>query len=63
MVKIMRELRIKVPTPDDFVSGEVGKHLLRAYKELLCALASIPNRQIRRIEELEREVEERRKRG
>ena len=58
----MRELRIKVPTPDDFVSGEVGKHLLRAYKELLYALASIP-RQIRRIEELEREVEERRKRG
>jgi len=63
MVKIMRELRIKVPTLDDFVSGEVGKHLLRAYKELfLYALASIP-RQIRRIEELEREVEERRKRG
>jgi len=58
----MRELRIKVPTPDDFVSGEVGKHLLRAYKEILHVFASIPERQIRKIEEFEKELEERRKR-
>jgi hypothetical protein len=53
----MREIRIRIPTPEDIIYGEAGKHLLKAYKEFLLALASIPQGQIEVIEELEKKVE------
>jgi len=54
----MREIKIKIPTPDDFLRGEFGKHMLKAYKEFLLAMASIPHRLVKRIEELEKRIEE-----
>ena len=56
----MREIRIKIPTPDDIICGEFGKHMLKAYKEFLLAVASIPRRHVERIEELEKRIEEKR---
>ena len=57
----MKEVKIKIPTPDDFVSGEFGKHMLKAYKEFLLAVASIPHRHMKKIEEFEKQTEERKK--
>ncbi len=57
----MKEVKIKIPTPDDFVSGEFGKHMLKAYKEFLLAVASIPHRHMKKIEEFEKQIEERKK--
>jgi hypothetical protein len=54
----MKEIRIRVPTLDDFFSGEFGRHLLKAYKEFLLAVASIPHRHVKRIEEFEKRIEE-----
>jgi len=45
--KVMKERMIGAPTPDDFVSGEFGRHLLKAYKDLF-AVASIPHRHVKR---------------
>ena len=56
----MRKIKIKVPTPNDVLRGEFGKHMLRAYKEFLLAMASIPHRHVKRIEELEKRIEEKR---
>ncbi|RLI74802.1 hypothetical protein DRO97_04985 [Archaeoglobales archaeon] len=57
------EVKIKIPTPNDFLCGEFGKHMLKAYKEFLLAVASIPHRHVKRIEELEKRIEERKKEG
>jgi len=56
----MKEIKIKIPTPDDFLRGEFGKHMLKACKEFLLAVASIPHRYVKRIEELEKQIEEKR---
>jgi len=56
----MREIRIKIPTLDDFLCGEFGKHMLKAYKEFLLAVESIPHRHVKRIVELEKQIEEKR---
>ena len=56
----MKEIRIKISTPDDIICGEFGKHMLKAYKEFLLAVASIPRRHVERIEELEKRIEEKR---
>ena len=57
----MREIKIKIPTPDDFLHGEFGKRMLRAYKEFLLAMASILHSRVKRIEELEKQIEEEKK--
>ena len=54
----MKVIKIKIPTPYDFLQGEFGKHMLKAYKEFLLAIASIPHRHVKRIEELEKRIEE-----
>ena len=59
----MKEIRIRIPTPDDLLCGEFGKHILKAYKEFLLAVASIPRRHVKRIEELEKRIEERKGEG
>ena len=56
----MKEIKIKIPTPDDFLRGEFGRHLLKAYKEFLLAVTSIPYNHVKRIEELEKRIEEKR---
>ena len=53
----MKEIKIRIPTPNDFVRGEFGKHMLKAYKEFLLAMASIPRRHAKRIEEIEKRIE------
>ncbi len=54
----MKEIKIKIPTPDDILRGEFGRHLLKAYKEFLLTVASIPHRHVKRIEELEKRIKE-----
>lgn len=54
----MKEIRIEVPTPDEFFSEGFGKHLLRAHKEFLLALATIPHGIVNKIGELENRIEE-----
>jgi len=56
----MKEIKIKIPTPDDILRGNFGKHMLKAYKEFLLAMASIPHKHVKRIEELEKRIEEKR---
>jgi len=56
----MKEIKIKIPTPDDILRGNFGKHMLKAYKEFLLAVASIPHKHVKRIEELEKRIEEKR---
>jgi len=50
---------IKIPTPDDFLRGEFEEHMLKAYKEFLLAVASIPHRYAKRMEELEKRIKKR----
>ena len=57
----MKKVKIKIPTLIDFFSGESGGHLLKVYKEFLIALASIPHRHVKKIEEFEKQIEERKK--
>ncbi len=59
----MREIKIRIPTPDDILSGEFGKHMLKAYKEFLLAIASIPHNHVKRIEEIEKRIEEKREKN
>ena len=40
----MRKIKIKVPTPNDVLRGEFGKHMLRAYKEFLLAMRNLKSR-------------------
>jgi len=54
----MKEIVIRVPTPRDILRGEFGKHMLKAHREFLLALASIPYRYAKRLEELEKKLEE-----
>jgi len=53
----MREIKIRIPTPEDLFHSEFGRHMMRAYKEFLLALLSIPQRHIKRIEEIEKKFE------
>ncbi len=46
-----KEIKIKVPTPDDIVSKEFAEHLANAYKELLLAAKCLIENQIRKVEE------------
>ncbi len=46
-----KEIKIKVPTPDDIVSEEFAEHLANAYRELLLAAKCLIENQIRKIEE------------
>jgi len=57
----MKEIKIKLLTPNDILRGEFGKHMLRAYKEFLLAMTSIFHSCVERIEKLEKQIEEERK--
>ncbi len=46
-----KEIKIKVPTPEDVVSEEFVKHLANAYKELLLAAKCLIDNQIKKVEE------------
>ncbi len=47
----MKEVKIKVPTADDFVSDEFVEHVVNAYKEFLLALRCVIDEQIKKAEE------------
>jgi hypothetical protein len=53
-----REVKIKIPTPDDVLPDEFKKHMLQAYKESLLALKSLIEEHIKKIEELSAEKKE-----
>ena len=56
-----KELKIKIPTAKDFFSRDFGRHLLKAYKEFLLAVTSIPYGHVKKIEEFEKQIEEKKK--
>ncbi|MDW7990250.1 MAG: hypothetical protein RMH75_06270 [Archaeoglobaceae archaeon] len=49
-----KEVKITVPSLEDFFLPDFMEHTLRAYKEFLLALRSIIDAQIKKIEEFER---------
>ena len=53
----MKEIKVKIPTPKDVIQSDFGRHMIRAYKEFLLALISIPHHHIKRIEEIEKKLE------
>ncbi|ADB57934.1 hypothetical protein [Archaeoglobus profundus] len=47
----MKEIRIRIPTPDEIVPNEFKEHMANAYKEILLALRCLIDESIKRIEE------------
>ncbi len=54
----MKEIRIKIPTPDEVVPEEFKKHVLNASKETLLALRSLIDAGIKKLEEFESKKKE-----
>ncbi len=48
-----KEIKVKVPTPDDVLPEEFRRHALQAYKEFLLAMKSLIDEHVKKIEELE----------
>ncbi len=48
-----REIRIKIPTPDELVPEEFRSHMINAYKEILLAIRSLIDRRLKKLEESE----------
>lgn len=48
-----KEIKIRIPTPDEVVPDEFRMHVLNASKELLLALRSIIDEGIKKIERME----------
>lgn len=48
-----KEIKIKVPTPNEVVPDEFKSHMLNAYKEFLLAMRSLIDESIKKIEEME----------
>jgi hypothetical protein len=49
-----KEIKVKVPVPEDVVPEDFKKHALHAYKEFLLALRSLIDEHVKKIEELEK---------
>jgi len=46
----MREVKIKIPAPEDVVPEEFKHHMTQAYKEILLAFKSLIDERIKKIE-------------
>jgi hypothetical protein len=46
-----REIKIRIPTPDEILPEEFKTHMLNAYKEILLAMRSLIDEGIKRLEE------------
>ncbi len=57
----MKEVKIKVPTLDDFIPEEFRNHMLNASKEVLLAFKCLIDSRLKKLEELEEELKEIRK--
>ena len=49
-----RELRVRVPTPEEVLPEEFRRHMINAYKEILLAFRSLVDERIRKLEEMEK---------
>ena len=49
-----KEIKIRIPTPDELVPEEFKSHVLNAYKELLLAMRSLIDEGIKKIEAKEK---------
>ncbi|WP_456328153.1 hypothetical protein [Archaeoglobus sp.] len=47
----MKEVRIRIPTPDEILPNEFREHMANAYKEFLLALRSLIDERIKKVEE------------
>ncbi|AEA46047.1 hypothetical protein [Archaeoglobus veneficus] len=52
-----KEVKIKVPTPDEVVPEEFKKHMLNAYRELLLAFKSLVDEHVKKVEEMQKRSE------
>ncbi|HIP25130.1 MAG TPA: hypothetical protein EYG81_01505 [Archaeoglobus profundus] len=48
------EIRIKIPKPNEVLPEDFRKHMLQAYKELLLAIRSLIDVQIKKLEKSEK---------
>jgi len=48
-----KEIKIRIPTPNEVVPEEFKSHMLNAYKEVLLAMRSLIDESLKKIEELE----------
>ncbi len=48
-----KEVKIRIPTPNEVVPEEFKSHMLNAYKEFLLAMRSLIDESLKKIEELE----------
>jgi hypothetical protein len=46
-----REIKIRIPTPDEILPEDFKTHMLNAYKEILLAMRSLIDEGIKRLEE------------
>jgi len=53
-----REIKIRVPTPEEVMPEEFRKHMLNAYRELLLAFKSLVDEHVRKVEELQKQCGE-----
>jgi UDP-N-acetylglucosamine 2-epimerase len=52
----MREVKIKVPDPEKLFPEEFRRHMLNATRELLLAMKSLVDENLKRLEEYEERV-------
>ncbi len=48
-----KEIKIRIPAPDEVVPGEFKGHLLNAYREILLAMRSLIDESLKKLDELE----------
>lgn len=51
---LMKEIKIKIPTPEDILPEEFRTHMVNAAKELLLAFKCVADYKLKKIEELEK---------
>ena len=50
----MKEVKIRVPTPEDVFPEEFRHHMMQAYKEILLAFKSLIDDRVKKIESEEK---------
>ena len=48
-----KEIKIRIPTPDEVVPEEFKGHMLNAYREFLLAMRSLIDESLKKLDELE----------
>jgi len=49
-----KEVKIRVPAPDEVIPEEFRNHMLNAYRELLLAFKSLLDEHVKKVEEMQK---------